>query len=725
MKPVARGSRTRRGGALRRVVACAGAVGAALIVAAMPAGAAGPGSWGPQGIPYRNGIVCDDGTQQTALVSWTSAATAQPAFAVEPVTATGGIAQTPAVYTATTSPVTSVNGADPAALAYLFATAGRSSDASQVAEVAVIAAGQTTSDCLTQHGIGPGATDALRQQAEKYAGPYDVRVAAASGPLTLDSSRTVTAQVVSASGAPVPGLRVTFRSNDPAVPTSSGTTDAHGTATTTVSLPAGSTDTQLQINAQVSAPTGLVEMSQPGEIPLLADAAPTMAQGSVLLQVDTRAHPKVHAVAQPALALPGSQVSAQLQVTGMNGHAGTGEIDAFGPLPFDRRTGCASYDAAKWSSFRSSADTSHSSVVSSAIAVDGDGTYTAPLSVTTSGCYELIAKVTTTNAQPNVTAASGDAGSGAVLGVPPVKVSGTPAGHGIGVVGPQALTLVASGMPRVTLQGVHGELLGPRAIVTGTCPTSGWTDAPSAAALDGGDPSPSRVVTVTSDAVHASGCYGFRVHASLVLPGIGSMPILLNPSAPGTTMLVLAPTVAVTALPRTTVHIGSAASATVQVSGSLTQPGTIRLQLAHLPYTYRGCFGLDWSRAQLAPLTSGAPSATTDGDGSYTIDSPVVPRGGCWTVEPVLTLKANPRVHVRGVPAGATMTAFTAIPPGDGDGERDVGAGVHNATQRLLIAGAVLLAVIALTAGGIVLYVRRSVEPATAPASLEALDDVG
>ena len=145
-------------------------VSAAVLSAGYPTGAsaATPG-WGPDAIPYRAGIVCTGSSGSSALVSWSSAATDAPAYALTPVTADAADTHVarPAVDTATATPLA---GRDAATLAALLARHGRARDTATAAEVAAAVLARGGSDPVTARCLATGRTAPARP-AQTRCGP--------------------------------------------------------------------------------------------------------------------------------------------------------------------------------------------------------------------------------------------------------------------------------------------------------------------------------------------------------------------------------------------------------------------------------------------------------------------------------------------------------------------------------------------------------------------------
>jgi hypothetical protein len=315
--------------------------------------------------------------------------------------------------------------------------------------------------------------------------------------------------------------------------------------------------------------------------------------------------------------------------------------------------------------------------------VPHDGSFpAAPLTLTRPGCYVVSSVITTSDAIPNVRRA----GDSAVIAVAPVHVRVSPAGHGVALAGPVTARVSVAGTTTARLSGVTATLLGPRPSDDGSCDAISFPARGrplTATATHAG-------VRLTSQgAVTATGCYGFQVAGTVDIPLLGSAPLTWSRPVAATS-LVLSPAVSVDDLSSSAVTTGGQLSADVTVSGSWTQPGTLRLELRHLPYNWQGCFDRDWTSAT-ATGTPGPPVAT-HGDGTYRVPTSAVPSSGCWTVVPVLTLNRNPRISVTDSAPIDPTTAATALRPaaspvgqnvplqraaGDGSGQvLDAGAGM-------------------------------------------------
>jgi len=638
----------------------------ALAVAALSATALGsllladasatPPGWGPDHLRYRAGVVCTAPQGEVALASWPSAATGAPAFALGPVTAAadGAHAALPAVDQPATRPFT---GAVATTVAALLSRDGTTRDPAVAAQVAGAILAHTASGegvalaarCLAEQAGGVGAATALWTEAAGLAGPYTLRVHLPGTKLVLGEPAPVTAVVTAASGAPVPGMLVSFDAAEAGADLlqAVAVTDEHGIASTSLTVEPGSTLRIVHVRARAEVPGTPITMGAPGRVPLVAAGATRTLTSTGHATVDTTADPRLHTEVDRAVVLPGTAIRPTISVSGMRGHAGTASLSVSGPLPINAHRGCRDYAAGAPRSVSASAtDTSR-------VDVPQDGSFaTGPLTLTRPGCYVLSSAIATSNAIPNVHRR----GDRALVAVAPVHVTAAPTGQGIAVAG--RLTAIASvtGSVPAHLTDVAATLLGPRASDDGSCdgvrfPALGRPLTVTRAS--GGSRLASRPVITT-------GCYEFRVLGTVQIPNLGSVPLAWSGPVTATT-LVLSPSTSVDGLSTSAVVAGGRLTAVVTVSDTWTQPGDLRLVLRHLSYDWRGCFGRDWTHATTAAETG--PLSPTNGDGTYRVQTPAVPSDGCWTVVPVLTLSRNKRISITDTAPIDPMTAFTALRP--------------------------------------------------------------
>lgn len=709
----------------------AAAVGltAALLVAPViaPAGVIGAadaasGTWGPGATFYDNGLVCRSGPVRSALVSWPD-----NAFALDPVQSGGGHQDVPAVGGVGVPVQPSAGGLDAASaaeIAYLIDRHGNDASSAVVAEVAagvlqLAGSGAAEIDsCLARgfDGATQAATSELVDEAGRFAGPYTVDLYGPATPTASGQPIPLVAHVSSATGYPVPGLAVTLSASDPGIRLTSGsvTTDANGDVHAQAIAPTDRPVTNPTVTASVQGVAGLVETSAADEVPLVRADSPRAFTDSIPLSVNTVPDPKLTLNSAQSVLLTGGDLSQTLGVTGMNGHAGTATVSLYGPLALPSG-GCAAHPASDWAAARAAGKI----VAAPQIAVPRDGSYAVGKATGLSpGCYQAVAKLQTTDATPNVSAAV----VGDDVSVVPVSVSAAPEHDGLAPAGVLQTTLRATSGLAATWQDVHGRLLGPRLASAGTCPTTGWTAAASAGAVDstgtstsstgdgtvvsGGSATASStpasgsgsdtaaVAVASTGSVTAAGCYAFALTATLELPGIGSTTVTIPPGEQSSPVHVITPVVSVSRLTRSGVNSGGRVSALVNVDASDGQPGSLSLQLLRLPYTYQGCFGADWQRATVVDTVK-APSAPTRGDNTYRVSSASVPGAACWTVVPVFTARANPAVRAQATAGADPMLAFTSRERPASDALASSTPRVGSGVGRQLGVGIALLALLA------------------------------
>ncbi len=692
------------GGAIPRLAARAAAV-AALSATALSmvvlstvlltsASAAPTHGWGPFQLPYRTGVVCTDDRGEVALASWPAAATSVPAFALRAVTAgpDGAHAASPAVDATGTAPYDSPLAAT---LAALLTRHGTSRDQVTTAEVAGAIIAHTAPDTATDRCLAaqPGGTTGaavLWAAAVRLAGPYTVRLHLPTAKLVMGTAAPLSATVTSASGTPVPGVMVSFATAEPGADFASvgGLTNDRGVAADSLTVQPGTTAQTVRIEVRAKVPGAPVTMTAPARVPLVAAGPTHTIIRTALAPVDTTADPQLHTAVDRALVLPGTAIQPTIAVSGMRGHSGTATLSVSGPLSLDANHSCAAYaDGATHSAPTSAVG----AAAQPAVDVTGDATVDArPLTLTRPGCYVLHSAIATSDAIPDVHRQ----GDTTVVAVAPVHVTVAPAGLGVALAGPLSATVSVTGAVPAHLTDVTAALVGPRASNDGSC--SGVQLPSNGTALTATQAG--RGVRLVSPAVTKTGCYGYRVLATVQIPSLGSVPLAWSGPISATT-LVLAPTTTVTGLSASDVVAGGRLSADVSVSGTWTQPGALRLVLKHLPYNWRGCFGRDWTNAGTSSVTG--PLLPTTGDGTYRVQTPVVPSDGCWTVVPVLTLSRNKQISLTDTAPIDPMTAFTALHPSASPVAQRVSLGVAggDGAKQVVGAGAGMIVLLVLAVG--------------------------
>jgi hypothetical protein len=691
-RPLSRSAAIPRAAAdLLAVVALGAAAVGTVLLGPVAAASPAPNGWGPGAIPYRSGVICSGDAGSSALVAWPSAATGAAAFALSPVTAGpgGAHAALPAVDSTTSAPY---QGPDGAVLAALLARHGTASAAGAVADVAAavlhpagldpVAAG-----CLAtgEAGATTSKADELWAEAGNLAGPYTLHLRVAIGTLVLGRPARLIATVSSATGAGVPGVVVDFGTDGPGAEVRRGSTvtDASGRATTTVTASVVAAARSANFVARAHVPGTPDEISAPGEVSLVAAGAPTTMTRRIRVPIDTTADPKLSLSVDHGLVLPGAVVHPSLSVTGMRGHTGSAHLSISGPLPLSASTGCTRYSGAAAGS-RDPATRTASAPSTRLIDVRGDATVRgAPLTPTRPGCYVLSADITTTDAIPNVHRT----GARAVVAVAPLQVTVDPAGHGVSTPGRLTASVRVTGRLTAHLADLQATVVGPARSDDGSCtdahfPTGGGTPVVPTAVAG---------TRLTSAAVTAPGCYAFRVLGTVQIPHLGAVPLSSGGAASATT-LVLTPSATVTALSAAAATAGNKATATVTVSGTWTQPGAVRLDLLHLPYTWHGCFDRDWTGATHVPMQG--PATRIRGDGDYRVSTSDITGSGCWTVVPVLTLTRNPAITVRDSAPVDPMTAFTTAAAATAPTGHQVALHPSDGTGRVITAASLMLALL-------------------------------
>ncbi len=580
-------------------------------------------------------------------------------------------------------------------MAALLAQHGSSRDRVTAAEVAGAILAHTAPDatsaqCLAAQAGGTDGAAAMWTDAARLAGPYTLRLHLPSGKLVMGTAAPLSAIVTSASGTPVPDVTVDFTTSESGaeLATPSAVTNGQGVAADALTVQPGTTARTVHLDVRAQVPGSPVTMTAPDRVPLVAAGPTHTITRTAQAPVDTTADPQLHTAVDRLLVLPGTAVHPTISVSGMRGHTGTASLSVSGPLALDANHGCSTY--AKGGTNPAPA----SAVAASAhpgIDVVGDGTVDArPLTLTRPGCYVLRSAIATSDAIPNVHRQ----GDTTVVAVAPVHVTVAPAGRGVAVAGRLTATVSVTGAVPAHLTDVSATLVGPRASDGGSC---GGVHLPSngtvltATQTAGG-------LRLVSPAVTRTGCYGYRLLATVHIPSLGSVPLAWSGPISATTF-VLAPTTAVTGLSASDVVAGGRLSATVTVSGTWTQPGALRLVLRHLPYNWRGCFGRDWTKASTSSATG--PLVPTHGDGTYRVQTPAVPSNGCWTVVPVLTLSRNKQISLTDTAPIDPMTAFTALHASASPvAERmSLGAADGNDANQVVGAGAGMIVLLVLAVG--------------------------
>ncbi len=223
--------------------------------------AATPGTWGASDAAYLDGTVCTSGTTTSPLAAWDFGDT-PPEFLLTSVSSDGfhDSASLPESGTPgrVVTPVSPAEyGFDSVAQISTYATLVNRYGSDQGALVAE--AILDTSDPANAPTCA-GSTQSLVASAAALAGPYVLSLSGPSG-VAPGSANSVSVRVVNSTGAAVPGVSVTFTSSEPvlgsAATSAVATTNSAGTAKVSVTAPAHTTISTLDIQASAQASVGL------------------------------------------------------------------------------------------------------------------------------------------------------------------------------------------------------------------------------------------------------------------------------------------------------------------------------------------------------------------------------------------------------------------------------------------------------------------------------------
>jgi hypothetical protein len=652
------------------------AAGLAALVSTLvtaPAGQAASGGWGSGSWPYSNGVVCDSGGTSVPLVAWRLDGVASPAFLTTGISEVNGVdSGQPSIAANTPDPVLTpqtvgnLSQAQISAIAYLIATWGASASPARVAEVselvAELAGTPLGADCLA---AGTGATStaeeqSMRTQALQLAGPYTVKLTSPATVAVSAAPIAVAANVTSALGYPVAGIAVQFAGTNVSQPVTA-TTDASGNASAHLTAVAvGSAP--ITVTATVAAPIGLRVRMSGQSTPAVYLAAPvTSAAGSLSLPLAQPRNVTVAVTTSAKLALAGSVISTTVTPTGLNGHAANAAVTVLGPLGAAPDGSCAALTAAEWTTAQNGADAAGKSLTlaQATVALVGNTAAVGPsFTVASAGCYASMATLTTTDAQPNVTAQSAFAAPASGVDVVATTLQVLTAPGQVALTGVLPAQVVVSGGPAST-GSVSGELRGPIAPTSGTCPATGWDKAPVRAALARTALAATGTTTLALPDLEVAGCYAVGLTTVLTVGGLGSITVASPAGAQGTVALVLAPTMH-TAATTTWIDTNTPEQATIAVYGTLTQPGTLTTTMLWLPSQPLGCASADWRDATV--VGAGLTTPTT-GDGSYPVTSAATPKAGCYSLLATLTLSANPSATIASEPGTPSSLVLAISPP--------------------------------------------------------------
>jgi hypothetical protein len=652
-------TRVRRG--IARAAALTFVATTSLVLMATAAGARS-GTWGAAHSAYLDGLVCSAGIRTAPLAAW-DFGTGAPAFLTRPVTS-DGVTDSAALPFASPGPQ-DVSPVLPGDLGFTtasdIATYARLLDrfgtgpAGQVAGVARAVMVHTATDAPDCAGTADAA--GLLDRAGAAAGPYSIAVTTTPRLVVPGTTATITATVTGGSGAPAPGIPVTFAATGLTLDGRPAVTDPAGQAHVSVTTPTGSGSSgPFDVTASVRAPVGLVRIStttaptatDPGgaTAEAIAPAAPETVAAHGSVAVDPSADPTITAGFDAGAVAVGHPVIPHAVVHGLRGHTGTVDLTVLGPVPPDAhgQCGAATFDAS-----------SPAAYTTDPIATVGDRTVNGtPWTPEQPGCYAARAAVTTVDAVPEVTATSKAAG--AALAVIAATLTLAPP-HPVVGAGPATVVATAA---RVGDAGhrLWARLDGP---VTpgagGSCATVGWSGATRSARIDA-VATGTQPATLQSAPMSTPGCYRW---IATLLVDLDSTTVPVDAVSPG--VLLVRPQLAVTSDRTWTVSPGAVA-AHVSVTGTYGRPVHVSVQLRYAARPDTGCRAATWNQAPLSrPGTAYAVSAVGL---PVAVESGPTSRTGCYLPVATLVLDANPAVTVTSTPAPAD----NAVLAGLGDQQR-------------------------------------------------------
>lgn len=225
--------------------------------------------------------------------------------------------------------------------------------------------------------IGPAVerrVRAITRTAERYAGPYTIETKVTAA-LTVGKEATVTARVLSASGAVVPGVTVRLDGSGAEGLARSAKTDGKGTAKATFT-PSSAEGLKVTAKAEVAATLPALYVPTRGAAARSGQrlVAPASATVSDSVEAPVKVTPKVTTQISQQAAVPGAQVTDSVLVEGLSGQTVTVNAALYGPYPAADKMTCDGTPA--WQG---------------AFTAAGDGTYvTDPVTLTTPGYYTYV-----------------------------------------------------------------------------------------------------------------------------------------------------------------------------------------------------------------------------------------------------------------------------------------------------------------------------------------------
>lgn len=628
----------------------------AALAAAPPSAQAAPGTFGAARAQYLDGSVCvAPGGASTPLASWDLVAGAGPAFLAGPLTSDG--AADSAVVPSAANGAQTLSDVVPGTFGFAsdeeiaiyaaMVSALSASDPVGVAQAVLARAGSPApSSCAD-----PSAPAALVERARSISGPYTVSVSAQPGPGSRELSASAT--VLSASGAPAPGVKVVLSVEGGSA--AEAATDAEGTASARITAGPGDS---ARVTAQASVPLGLRLVSavaprtaanpSGSSVPALIASEPVPYTAHTDLLVDRTASPAALSGSTAAAIGIGGSFSPTARISGMRGHEGTAALSIVGPLAFGSAHACPDAGDPAWQGAPEAA--------ASTAPIHGDGPVTgAPFAAQEPGCYAVRTVATSTSATPNSSGSSAFSAAVAVIDAT-ATVEPDRLVIGAGQVTAKAVLEDAAGGSIVS-----ASLAGPvPAGYLDGCASVDWAGAPVIPVTS--SPDGDGAALLASAATAGPGCYRLTGTADVQVEGIGSVAIPLTslgadggPRMEGAVVISLAPSVSVS-MAFGSVAVGEAAELQVAVAGSFGHGSRIRVDMLWAPHAGGSCAGADFSAAR---VVSSSETVAADGDGSFPLTTAATTELGCYAPVPVLVMEENASVTASGR-AGERYTVITA-----------------------------------------------------------------
>jgi sortase (surface protein transpeptidase) len=450
----------------------------------------------------------------------------------------------------------------------------------------------------------------IARSAAKYAGPYKVEVKA-GGALTVGTPATLTARVISASGAAVPNVSVALDGAGTDGLPKSVRTSATGAPAQATFTPTTADGAKVTAKAAVAATLPALYVPTKGEAVHSGQrlAGPATATVAATLDAPAKVAPQVHTQVSAQSGEVGSAITDSIGVTGLAGESVTVAAALYGPFPAPDKTACDGMP-----------------VWSGTITAAADGTYTTePTKLTAPGYYTYVESIADSDRVTGTHTACGDAAETTVVrGAPAVATQVSAQASAPGAQITDSLTVTGLGVLSAT---VDVELWGPYATpaaidCTGT-PV--WTGTVAAA---GDGTYQSAAVTLP-----AAGYYTYR-ETLAESPAFPATATACGDAAE-TTLAKAAPVVT-TAVADQVVRPGGTLADHVKVAGLGTTPATIDVRL-YGPYATRAAMD-----CQGTPYWKGTLPVT--GDGDFTSPKTTVKRAGFY-------------VYVESIAGSDTVTA--------------------------------------------------------------------